>query len=103
MEKLNVEPIEDRVVVLPDTAEDKTAGGIYVPDTAKQRPLSGTIVATGPGWYTPQGKLVPTVCKVGDKVLYPKSGHTEVPLGDQVYLFMRERDLFCILERAEKS
>ena len=82
----------DRVIVEPATAEEKTAGGLYIPDTAKEKPQRGTIVAVGDG-----KKDEPMTCKVGDVVLYGKYAGTEINLEGKYYLIMRESDIFAIL------
>ncbi len=89
---LNIKPIADRVVVEPAPAEEKTASGIYIPDTAKEKPQSGTVVAVG------NGKVdEPLTVKVGDKVLYGKYSGTELTYEGKEYLIMREADIYAIL------
>ena len=90
--KLNVTPLHDRVIVKPAPAEAKTAGGIIIPDTAKEKPQRGTIVAAGPG-----KKDEPVTVKVGDAVLYGKYAGTEITVDGKDYLIMRESDIFAIL------
>ncbi|MGY0039885.1 co-chaperone GroES [Pedobacter sp. NJ-S-72] len=91
---LNIKPIADRVVVEAAPAEEKTASGIYIPDTAKEKPQQGTVVAVGPGKYAElTGNLVPLSVKVGDVVLYGKYGGTEITFEGKEYLIMRETDL----------
>jgi len=95
---LNIKPIADRVVVEAAPAEEKTASGIYIPDTAKEKPQQGTVVAVGPGKYAEQtGNLVPLSVKVGDVVLYGKYGGTEITYEGKEYLIMRESDLYAVL------
>jgi chaperonin GroES len=95
---LNIKPIADRVVVEAAPAEEKTASGIYIPDTAKEKPQQGTVVAVGPGKYAEQtGTLVPLSVKVGDVVLYGKYGGTEITFEGKEYLIMRETDLYAVL------
>jgi chaperonin GroES len=95
---LNIKPIADRVVVEAAPAEEKTASGIYIPDTAKEKPQQGTVVAVGPGKYAEQtGNLVPLSVKVGDVVLYGKYGGTEITFEGKEYLIMRETDLYAVL------
>lgn len=89
---LNIKPIADRVVVEPAQAEEKTAGGIIIPDTAKEKPQRGTIVAVGAG-----KKDEPMTLKVGDSVLYGKYGGTEITYEGREYLIMRESDIYAIL------
>lgn len=90
--KLNITPLHDRVVVKPAPAEEKTAGGIIIPDTAKEKPQRGTVVAAGPG-----KKDEPTLVKVGDVVLYGKYAGTELQLDGGDYLIMRESDILAIV------
>jgi len=95
---LNIKPIADRVVVEAAPAEEKTASGIYIPDTAKEKPQQGTVVAVGPGKYAElTGNLVPLSVKVGDVVLYGKYGGTEITFEGIEYLIMRETDLYAVL------
>ncbi len=94
---MKIKPLADRVVVRPLEAEDKTKGGLYVPDTAKERPQQGEIVAVGPGRVTDDGKKVPPEVKVGDRILYGKYSGTEVNFEGTEYLIMRESDIFAIL------
>ncbi|MGB5847281.1 MAG: co-chaperone GroES [Ignavibacteriaceae bacterium] len=97
MSKLKINPLGDRIVVKPMEAEEKTKGGIILPDTAKEKPVEGTIVATGPGRKSDDGKLIELEVKVGDKVLYGKYGGTEVTISGEEYLIMRESDIFAIV------
>lgn len=90
--KINIKPLADRVLVLPAPAEQKTAGGIIIPDTAKEKPQKGTVVAVGPG-----KKDEPMTVKVGDAVLYGKYSGTEMQLDGETYLIMRESDIFAII------
>ena len=97
MSKLKLSPLADRVVVKPAEAEEKTKGGIILPDTAKEKPVEGTIVAAGPGKIADSGELVKMTVKVGDKVLYGKYSGTEVTIEGEEYLIMRESDIFAIV------
>jgi chaperonin GroES len=97
MTKLKIHPLADRVVVQPAEAEEKTKGGIILPDTAKEKPVEGTIVAAGPGKVADNGELVKMTVKVGDKVLYGKYSGTEVTIDGEEYLIMRESDIFAIV------
>lgn len=92
MSNVKVKPLQDRVLVKPAEAETKTAGGIIIPDTAKEKPQRGTVVAAGPG-----KKDEPTSVKAGDTVLYGKYSGTEIQIDGQDYLIMRESDIFAIL------
>lgn len=91
-EKLSVRPLHDRVIVKPASAEEKTAGGIIIPDTAKEKPQRGQVVAVGTG-----KKDEPLVVKVGDQVLYGKYSGTELQLEGKDYLIMRESDILAII------
>ena len=90
--KLNVTPLHDRVIVKADAAEEKTAGGIIIPDTAKEKPQRGEVVAAGPG-----KKDEPVTVKAGDLVLYGKYSGTEISVEGQDYLIMRESDILAIV------
>lgn len=90
--KINIKPLADRVLVEPSPAEEKTAGGIIIPDTAKEKPQKGVIVAVGPG--TKDEKLT---VKVGDTVLYGKYAGTEIHFDGNNYLIMKESDIYAIL------
>ncbi|MDI6780153.1 MAG: co-chaperone GroES [Bacteroidota bacterium] len=94
---MKLKPLADRVVVKPEVADEKTKGGIILPDTAKEKPVIGTVVAVGPGKRTDDGKVQPMDVKVGDKVLYGKYSGTEVTIDGEEYLIMRETDLFAIV------
>ena len=94
---LKLKPLEDRVVVEPKQAEDKTASGIILPDTAKEKPQEATIVAVGPGKASDFGSIVKMTVKVGDSVLYGKYSGTEVTVDGKEYLIMRESDILAIL------
>ena len=90
--KVNIKPLADRVVVAPAEAEQKTAGGIIIPDTAKEKPQKGTVVAVGPG-----KKDEPMTVTVGNTVLYGKYAGTELAIDGENYLIMKESDIFAIL------
>ncbi len=95
---LNIKPIADRVVVEAAPAEEKTASGIYIPDTAKEKPSQGTIVAVGTGKYADStGNLIPMIVKAGDKILYGKYAGTEITHEGKEYLIMRESDIYAVL------
>jgi len=93
---MKLKPLGDRVVIKPAPAEEKTKGGIILPDTAKEKPVIGEVVAAGPG-RREEGKLITMDLKVGDKVLYGKYSGTEVSLDGKEYLIMREADIFGIV------
>jgi len=92
-------PLHDRVVVRRIDAEQKTAGGIIIPDTAKEKPQEGEIVAAGPGARNEQGQLVPLDVKPGDRVLFGKWSGTEVKIEGQDLLIMKESDLLGVVEK----
>jgi len=89
---LNIRPLADRVVIEPAAAEEKTASGIIIPDTAKEKPQRGTVVAVGPG-----KKDEPTTVKVGDTVLYGKYSGTDIQVTGKDYLIMRESDILAVV------
>ncbi len=97
MKEFKIKPLEDRVIVKPSAVEEKTKGGIILPDTAKEKPVEGTIVAAGPGRIKDDGNKISMYVKVGDKVLYGKYSGTEISLENEQYLIMRESDIFGIL------
>ncbi len=97
MAKINLKPLADRVIVKPSEAEEKTKGGIILPDIAKEKPIEGTVIAIGPGKTAEDGKVVKPEVKVGDKVLYGKYSGTEVTVEGEEYLIMRESDIFAII------
>ncbi|MEO8231208.1 MAG: co-chaperone GroES [Ignavibacteriota bacterium] len=96
---MKLKPLGDRVVIEPAAAEEKTAGGIILPDTVKEKPVEGTIIAVGPGKIADDGKVIKMEVKVGDKVLYGKYSGTEVTIKGTEYLIMRESDIFGILSK----
>jgi chaperonin GroES len=94
---MNLKPLADRVVVKPAEAEEKTKAGIILPDTAKEKPQQGGVIAVGPGKISDNGSLIKMEVKVGDKILYGKYSGTEVTVDDVEYLIMRESDIFAII------
>lgn len=94
---MNLTPLHDRIIVKPAKAEEVTKGGIIIPDTAKEKPMQGEVVAVGKGRVADDGKLIPMNLKVGDKVLYGKYAGTEVNIDGEEYLIMRESDVFAII------
>ncbi|MFN7170421.1 MAG: co-chaperone GroES [Candidatus Omnitrophota bacterium] len=96
--KINVQPLGDRVVVRPLEAGNKTKSGIVLPDTAKEKPQEGEIVAVGKGRLLENGEIRPLEVKVGDKVLYGKYSGTEITIEDQEYLILREEDILAIIK-----
>ena len=96
---MHFRPLHDRVLVRRIDAEEKTAGGIIIPDTAKEKPQEGEIVATGPGGRNEQGQLIPIDVKPGDRVLFGKWSGTEVKIDGQDYLIMKESDLLGVIDK----
>jgi chaperonin GroES len=96
---MTLKPLADRVIVKPSQAEERTKGGIIVPDTAKEKPVWGEVVAAGPGRVADDGKTVPMQVKIGDKVLYGKYSGTEVTVDGDDLLIMRESDIFAIMPK----
>jgi chaperonin GroES len=96
---ISLKPLADRVVIKPSVAEEKTKGGIIVPDTAKEKPVWGEVIAAGPGRTTDEGKHIAMEVKVGDKVLYGKYSGTEITLDGEEYLIMRESDIFALMPK----
>lgn len=94
---MKVKPLADRVVVKPSEPEEKTSGGIILPDTAKERPQQGKVVAVGPGRVTDNGAKIPMEVKVGDTVLYGKYAGTEVLIDGEEHLIMRESDILAVI------
>src|ERR1700710_550452 len=95
---LNVKPLGDRIIIEAAPAETKTASGIYIPETAQEKPQKGTIVAVGPGKFADvSGTLIPMTSKVGDAVLYGKYAGTEITIDGKEYLIMRESDIYAVL------
>ena len=95
---MNFRPLHDRVVVRRLDAEEKTAGGIIIPDTAKEKPMEGEVIAAGPGARNEQGQLVPLDVKAGDRILFGKWSGTEVKLDGEELLIMKESDIMGIVE-----
>jgi chaperonin GroES len=96
-------PLHDRVVVERVSAEEKTAGGIIIPDTVKEKPQQGKIIAVGPGGRDENGKLIPIDVKVGERVLFGKWSGTEVKIDGHDYLIMKESDIMGVLTDTETS
>ncbi|MFB6452710.1 co-chaperone GroES [Bradyrhizobium tunisiense] len=97
---MHFRPLHDRVLVRRIDAEQKTAGGIIIPDTAKEKPQQGEIIAVGPGGRNEQGQLVPLDVKVGDRVLFGNWSGTEVKIDGEELLIMKESDLLGVAEQA---
>jgi len=94
----DLEPLDDRIVVKPGEEEETTVSGIVIPDTAKEKPQEGEVVAVGPGRFE-EGSRVPMDVKVGDRVLYSKYGGTEVKVAGEDYLVLSARDVLAIVKR----
>jgi len=95
---MNIQPLGDRIIIRPAQAEEKTVTGIFIPDTAKEKPNQGEIVAIGNGRYNEQkGETVPLSVNIGDNVLYGKYGGTEIQYEGETLLIMRESDLYAII------
>lgn len=92
-----LKPLGDRVFIKVSEQDDRTAGGIFLPDTAKEKPQVGEVVAVGPGKKTDEGKVVAMDIQVGDRVLYSKYAGTEVKLGTEEYVLLAERDILAIV------
>jgi len=96
--KMKIRPINDRVLVIREEEEQKSAGGIIIPDTAKEKPQRGKVVAAGPGKVGEDGKRTPLEVKSGDRILFSKYGGTEIKIDGVEHLFMKEEDILSILE-----
>jgi chaperonin GroES len=92
-----LKPLGDRVFIKVSEQDERTAGGIFLPDTAKEKPQVGEVVAVGPGKKTDEGKVVSMDIRVGDRVLYSKYAGTEVKLGNDDYVLLSERDILAIV------
>ncbi|MEY4617467.1 MAG: hypothetical protein RJB66_2427 [Pseudomonadota bacterium] len=95
--EIGVRPLHDRILVKRTTEDDKTAGGLYIPDSAKEKPQKGEVVAAGKGRVLEDGKVLPLEIKVGDKILFSKYAGTELKLNGEEYLMMREEDVLGIV------
>ena len=100
MASFSLKPLEDRIVVKPSEEEETTASGIVIPDTAKERPQEGTVVAVGPGRWDEEGEnRIPLDVKEGDKVIYSKYGGTEVKVEGDEYLILSARDVLAVVKK----
>src|ERR671919_461169 len=97
--KVAIKPLEDRILVQANEAETTTASGLVIPDTAKEKPQEGTVIAVGPGRVDDKGNRVPIDVKVGDTVIYSKYGGTEVKYGGEEYLVLSARDVLAVIEK----
>jgi chaperonin GroES len=95
---MKVKPLNDRLLVVRVEEEQKTRGGIIIPDTAKEKPMEGKVVAAGPGKQDEKGNRVPLDIKAGDRVLFSKYAGTEIKIDDVEHLFMREDDILGVIE-----
>jgi len=96
-----LKPLSDRIIAKATGSEEVTPGGIVLPDTAKEKPQEGEVVAVGPGKVLDNGKLVPMDVKVGDKIIFAKYGGTEVKVDGQEYIILRQEDVLAVLERGK--
>ena len=94
---MKIRPLQDRLLLRPSEGEEKTAGGIIIPDTAKEKPQEGTVIAAGKGKVREDGKLTPLDVKVGDRVLYGKYSGSEVTVAGEKHVILREEDVLAIL------
>lgn len=94
-----IKPLEDRVLVQPLEAETTTASGLYIPDTAKEKPQEGKVIATGPGRVDDKGVRIPMDVKQGDVVIFSKYGGTEVKYNNEEYLLLNARDILAVVEK----
>ena len=95
---MNLQPLDDRIVVRPAEAEEKTASGLVIPDTAKEKPQQGEVLAVGAGRRTDTGELIPMDVSVGDKVVYSKYGGTEITIEGEDLLILQARDVLAIVK-----
>ena len=97
MSSVNIKPLADRILVEPAAAEERTASGIFIPDTAKEKPQRGKVVAVGAGKVSDKGEVIASQLKVGDTVLYGKYSGTELTIEGKEYLIMKESDIFAVV------
>lgn len=95
---MKLKPVQDRVLVKREDAEEKTSGGIIIPDTSKEKPSKGVVVAVGDGARDEKGNIIPMTLKVGDKVFFTKWGGTEIKIDNEDLLIMKESDILAIIE-----
>jgi Co-chaperonin GroES (HSP10) len=98
-DKFDLQPLSDRLIIKPIEYEEKTKGGLFIPDVAKERPQQGMVVAAGPGRLNDEGKEIPMRVKVGDKVLYGKYTGTQITYDDVEYIIMKETEILAIINR----
>lgn len=94
---LSIKPLFDNVLIKPLEAEEKTKSGILLPDSAKEKPQTGIVVAVGEGWHNNEGKVFPVVVKVGQKVMYKKWGGNEIKLNGEEYMLVEQKDILAII------
>ena len=100
---MKIRPLQDRVIVKRIEEEEKTKGGIIIPDTAKEKPQEGEVVAVGKGKKTEEGKVIPLDVKAGDRILFGKYSGTEIKVEDQEYLILREEEVLGVIESAKHA
>jgi chaperonin GroES len=100
---MNIRPLHDRIIVERLEEETKTAGGLIIPDTAKEKPQQGKVIAVGKGKKTEDGKILPLDVKVGDKILFGKYAGTEIKIEGKEFLMMREDDVLGVVEGGKKK
>jgi chaperonin GroES len=93
---MNYKPLGDRVIIEPQSADQVTQSGIFIPDSAQEKPQSGTVIAVGPGKTSDEGKLIPMSVKEGDVIIYAKYGGTELKIDSKEYLIVKESDILAI-------
>ncbi|MDP9805850.1 chaperonin GroES [Trueperella bonasi] len=96
---VSIKPLDDRIVIQQVAAEETTASGLVLPDTAKEKPQEGTVIAVGPGRVDDNGNRVPMDVSVGDVVIYSKYGGTEVKYGEDEYIILSQRDVLAVVTR----
>ena len=99
---MQIKPLSDRIVVKPLEETEQMKGGLYIPDTAKEKPQQGQVMAVGPGRVSDEGKRIEVELKVGDRVLYGKYSGTEVTVADEEYLILREADVLAVVANGKK-
>jgi len=100
---MQIKPLADRVVVKPLEETEQMKGGLYIPDTAKEKPQQGEVVAVGPGRVNDEGKRIEPELKTGDRVIYGKYSGTEVTVGDEEVLILRESDVLAVVANGKKK
>jgi chaperonin GroES len=97
MSKISIKPLADRIVIEALESTEEMRGTLYIPDTAKEKPMQGTVIATGPGRRSEEGEIVPVELKAGDRVLYGKYSGTEVTVDGNEYLIIKEGDVLAVI------